>query len=838
MTDLTVLISPVPLYPAMKPGFTFGRRNPQPHTRPIMVTLETEREPDNDGYASDDGNKASSPPRKSRSPRRFDSTLLSPPPNTWKSRPRHRPTRSQSAPPERKIRKESLDMEELVEKEKIELAPLDFMRPTTRRSLTAFPLDPTTRGGELIRPPPPLLRPTTFWRKTRKSGVSGPSYSPASHLIRRSTFIAAGLSFDSPVHDLSALCERRMVERRLLAVISLFFGGGAILATPSASRESNKVWDVKYERQIQISQPTTSITPLPHPVVVAHTTATPIIPSSSAPVPASVTSSSPVVLLSAVAPSSFSPSSTSLASSTTQSKASSSEISSSLTSSISTVPSQIAYSDKYPVHNHSFKLLYLVPVLVFLGVLWGCLAAWLVYGCLTRRPKYQEEELISGPRYVPTPRDVEDGRPPPPKNDEMEEVTFSWSHLRQQGPKKFERIPDDEDDPFLLPSSPTKIKSARTKSSRSTTTEYSDSAYLLEHDSEMRKDDTPWESLRHKSIKRGILAEVRKEGNRIDSLRPATSVRNTGTGFRKPVERKVSKHARTESDSLILSIDRMIANADPRASTGRPSTHRTDSEITTVSLVSTTTAGDKTQWKPGAGFRIVPESPLSSRGPTPVPPDDSAPFGMTWATAHAPDRYNTPDKYTPAPARHDTSRNRSRSRSASPVKSRTGPSTPARPHAAVLPHSPPQVTSPFLEDNLCFASRREPPRTPLSPTSSAGRPRHMSTPQKLRSPTAQPFFMVPAAGVGDIDSPNRSDVLGGRLSKSPAKAQRAQRPPMTSKNSSLSTTSYTRDTNGRAIVAAMKKVEEIVDKSWGARDLDERGVRALSPTGFGRTTGL
>jgi len=67
------------------------------------------------------------------------------------------------------------------------------------------------RGGELVRPPPPLLRPTTFWRKAHRSGVAAATYSPSAHLIRRSTYIAAGLAFDSPMHDLSALC----VESRL-----------------------------------------------------------------------------------------------------------------------------------------------------------------------------------------------------------------------------------------------------------------------------------------------------------------------------------------------------------------------------------------------------------------------------------------------------------------------------------------------------------------------------------------------------------------------------------------------------------------------------------------------
>lgn len=68
---------------------------------------------------------------------------------------------------------------------------------------------------ELARPAPPLLRPAPFWRHTTRSGVTSPVYSPSSHLIRRSTFIAAGLAFDRPCHDLSAFC----VESRIGFVV-------------------------------------------------------------------------------------------------------------------------------------------------------------------------------------------------------------------------------------------------------------------------------------------------------------------------------------------------------------------------------------------------------------------------------------------------------------------------------------------------------------------------------------------------------------------------------------------------------------------------------------------
>ncbi|KAF8151520.1 hypothetical protein B0H34DRAFT_784706 [Crassisporium funariophilum] len=223
MTDLTVLVSPIPLYPDTR-DFAFGRRTSRPVSKPIMVTLESEVDEAADKPHSP---KVRSPeemdfleqppslPRRSRTPRIVDSSLLSPPINTWKSRPRHRPTRSQSAPPERRIQPLIiLDEKKTIlvpDTDSADEDPLGFVPRNPKRSFTSFTSRPINRTGELVRPPPPLLRPTTFWRKTRRSGVTGASYSPASHLIRRSTYIAAGLSFDAPVHDLSALCVESRV---------------------------------------------------------------------------------------------------------------------------------------------------------------------------------------------------------------------------------------------------------------------------------------------------------------------------------------------------------------------------------------------------------------------------------------------------------------------------------------------------------------------------------------------------------------------------------------------------------------------------------------------------
>jgi hypothetical protein len=153
MTDLTVLVSPIPVYPESK-EFIFGRRSLRPLT-PIMVTLETEAGEEDDQEADQEASKVNSPindkdfitppttpKRCTRTPATVDSNLLSPPVNTWRSRPRHRPSRSQSAPPPPTTSQDSYAI---------------ALGRALKRSSTPNILSRTiTRGGELVRPPPPL----------------------------------------------------------------------------------------------------------------------------------------------------------------------------------------------------------------------------------------------------------------------------------------------------------------------------------------------------------------------------------------------------------------------------------------------------------------------------------------------------------------------------------------------------------------------------------------------------------------------------------------------------------------------------------------------------------
>ncbi|KAF5368058.1 hypothetical protein D9758_004473 [Tetrapyrgos nigripes] len=133
---------------------------------------------------------------------------------------RHRPTRSQSAPPSALVLKSSVSEGSRTPVPNTPFsagmdtsyAPSAMSSPTG--SISSSPWlqgfgqigqTTKTKGGGLLRPPPPLHRPTTFWRHTPRSGVTSSSFSPSTHVVRRSTFVAAGIPFEKPVCDMSAL---------------------------------------------------------------------------------------------------------------------------------------------------------------------------------------------------------------------------------------------------------------------------------------------------------------------------------------------------------------------------------------------------------------------------------------------------------------------------------------------------------------------------------------------------------------------------------------------------------------------------------------------------------
>jgi hypothetical protein len=252
MADLTVLSpAPSPLYPLASasrssifsnyvPGASTSKVNlvppsPMKRERPgrIQVGEREERGEDEEDSQSEEQTVADSPdsylsPQATGGWNRGgDSWRLDSNPNLAtvpRGRPRiqaHRPTRSRSAPPTQitfQVPMSSKPFTAASDQSTFDLARL--RRFTSTSSYTSGtdsgPSSPSSsfsasspygygKNGDLLKPPPPLHRPTTFWRHTPRSGVTASSYSPSSHLVRRSTFVAAGLPFDRPMADLSAL---------------------------------------------------------------------------------------------------------------------------------------------------------------------------------------------------------------------------------------------------------------------------------------------------------------------------------------------------------------------------------------------------------------------------------------------------------------------------------------------------------------------------------------------------------------------------------------------------------------------------------------------------------
>jgi hypothetical protein len=351
-----------------------------------------------------------------------------------------------------------------------------------------------------------------------------------------------------------------------------------------------------------------------------------------------------------------------------------------------------------------------------------------VYGCLTRnghgrrRGRKSYGTLEVGPEYDP---------PSPRLGEKQEYETGEWvgdeQHAEELDGDNINTLhgsdagDDDDDDErggetegFLHPGSaqtqtrPTRY-TTRTKSEASEAT--TASAYTviprgkstrgsrapsptpsgrtsLFFDRPDSTDAVPWESLRHKSIKRGILERVWDDGQQDRMAR-----------------RPWQAHARNESDLLVA--DAQAANANLSRA---PSSVTAGVLSRAFSSVTASTA---------PGFRMVTESPAET------PQGERGADVFRWPSVQE-------DRYTRVPERVARSRSRSpekASRAASPDKrARARPTSPpvrrggrggARGRAvdtdtdtdiadrgtdfrSVLPQSPPRISSPVLDGALCF----------------------------------------------------------------------------------------------------------------------------------------
>ncbi|KAF9559394.1 hypothetical protein CPC08DRAFT_525969 [Agrocybe pediades] len=409
-----------------------------------------------------------------------------------------------------------------------------------------------------------------------------------------------------------------------------------------------------------------------------------------------------------------------------------------------------------------FHLIDLVPGAAALGVFILGVALWFIYGCCTRRPRVREEddELIVGPPYVPEqqdnyvyPHEVDDW---PDHNPTMLEIPkhgrrgisgqFRWPSFHEPppfDPVKGFHVPDEylgdeeEREQFLTatlvapparnsirskPSSKKEGKSRSKAPSRLGSPSPSDGTSVAfmkmyesdEEEMERRKEkEVPWESLRHKSIRRGILEQV-KENKWMDSLRSsfggAAGVRQKGD---------------VEDGGSNISTDANAHSPEIQHHVGRRRAHsRANSDLFVNPSMSN-----------GSGSAIP-----SEKGVKPlrvVKPSSESRRGYTWLKNDA----VVEDKYTAIPSR-SRSRSKSLSRSSSPVKaSRRSTSRKAVQQQRngdgglaasasrdVLPMSPPQILSPPLESQICF--------TPVPPVLT--RMPHVATRSRSGSAAASP----------------------------------------------------------------------------------------------------
>ncbi|KIY71329.1 hypothetical protein CYLTODRAFT_441410 [Cylindrobasidium torrendii FP15055 ss-10] len=133
-----------------------------------------------------------------------------PRPSGSTSRPRHRPTRSQSAPPPQREKSPAPGMR----------SPSQVNLPQRAGTTGPGPRGAWSPGGALALPipAPPLHRPTHFWRRTPRSPYASTASSSNSQLVRRSTFIAAGLGCEQPGSDWSAASVEMRVRLKVRAM--------------------------------------------------------------------------------------------------------------------------------------------------------------------------------------------------------------------------------------------------------------------------------------------------------------------------------------------------------------------------------------------------------------------------------------------------------------------------------------------------------------------------------------------------------------------------------------------------------------------------------------------
>ncbi|KAI0084552.1 hypothetical protein BDY19DRAFT_528696 [Irpex rosettiformis] len=608
---------------------------------------------------------------------------------------------------------------------------------------------------------------------------------------------------------------------------------------------------------------TTAANTLTSPTYATNPLAT--TPMTAAPAVSSVSTTNQVVNLpsSDPPPSSTTPFTSNSPSSTTpQPLVSSSSTSSSVNSApkitITALPPAVNPSRHYKQTGFSsFKPGYLAGIFAVAGAIVGFAFTWLLITIIRKCSSRRDGSIIAGAPYSApqeaqqmnrTLTDIHEsisrflGVPPPESRpildggDGMARRT-SWlqraftSHRREGARSRADSavqgvaggVAMEEGAPFLAPPSrshtPARMSSSR--SGRTMTRERSMAERNVQSPQELEEDEAldnaPFDTLRHKSIRRDIIQRIAH-----------------GSYYRKG-------HKRVDSD---LNID------DMRQSEGGESVltaaFRDSPEIGSImtSLTSTSIpipASSAASSRSASGFRIVEEDPEcesyeSRRSSRSTRNYSRAPLSPVKG-------HPSTDSYTALPTRSPEKRNIARATKTNlipvkPLRIRNPRANMARVDSSVLPASPPMVTSPPLDAQLFFNATSEfdsAPKPDLTISSESSysesgqslptrkvvngnRLRTQRLPPRLPFPSS-PHFSPPKRLTKKPPHPPSLTPEETRGSSSASKAS----------SSSSGTTPSERFARRHG---ALSKVEQILAESWSAREL--RGEECpASPNMFG-----
>lgn len=495
----------------------------------------------------------------------------------------------------------------------------------------------------------------------------------------------------------------------------------------------------------------------------------------------------------------------------------------------------------------SFNIIYLSPLFALAGAIAGAIVAWLLLRLIRRRRNIRASKLKAGPAYAPTQSSDDHSNAeslseptrsflgrrgviqPSTRGSLLSKASSkrsNWlvralsSHRRELAAAHDDHVPSDpevghdsvaqqEDDPFLVPSTVTTPSRARSvanaaRPSPSRFREILRSPEVLSEDEEL--DSAPWDTLRHKSIRRGILERLQ------DGPQPRRGHQRSDSD--------VTVEALRGEQSKYLMVPPLTGAS---ASRGRSSTGgRSGSEVLTPPGSS------------GPGFRIVEEDPENDASSSIFSGGWRSPWTSTSgkrAEDHLtalPLRRSSPDKRrSPSVASYSVDLQSTPSKTRYPVEKFPF----KRVDSAVLPSSPPLVSSPPLEAQLFFRS--------ISPGFEAAPNLELGAPSSSQDTDTESGDRATGRKHNKLHTHRSPPVL-----PYPSSPQYARTPKRLTKSAAHST-SPDKARSARATPAraqspaerfnrrhgALDKVNQILAESWSARDL--RGEAVNSPTLFG-----